>query len=74
MERLHGGDAAIGWGLIFGLALICFWGVPFAIRLVVQSIAAASERQRVEREQIEEDLDEEARQDLLRIVTEEHRE
>ena len=74
MEPINRADAAIGWGLIIGLGLVCLYGAPFAIRLIVQRIAAASERQRVEREQIEEELDELARQEMLWMVTEEHRE
>jgi len=74
MQPINRADAAIGWGLIIGLGLLCFYGVPFAIRLIVQRIAAASGRQRVEREQIEEELDELARQELLSMVNEEHRE
>ena len=73
MEPLNGADAAIGWGLIILLALGCFYGIPFAIQFVVRSIAVQLKRQRAERERIQEELDEDARQNLLRIVTDEHR-
>jgi hypothetical protein len=73
LQPIDTAGAAIGWALVAAAFLACWFGVPFLIGLLARSIAEPLERQRLERERLEEDLDERLREELLAIVEEESR-
>lgn len=73
MEPTNSVDVAIGWGLIAAMALAAFYGIPALVGILVRTIRASLEQQRLERERRQEDLDELARQELLAIVAKEQR-
>lgn len=62
-------DATFGWALIIAVSLTCYFGIPSLIGFTVRAIRATRERDRHERERIQEDLDELARQRLLDILS-----
>lgn len=71
MGSLNGLDAAFGWAIILTLALASYLGIPWLIAVAFRSHAASAEARSAEREQMEEDLDELARQDLLSTLANE---
>lgn len=72
MEAMSGTDVAIGWGLIAVVALGCFYGIPFLIGKLVHGLAASAEQERLRRELIQEELDDQLRLEMLAWAEEEH--
>ena len=65
MEAMDGTDVAIGWGLIVATGLACIYGIPFLIAKLVRSFAESAEQERLRRDLIQEDLDEQLRVEML---------
>jgi hypothetical protein len=72
MDASGGTDIAIGWALVIGAALLCYYGIPFLVVKLAQSVAASRERDRLQRELVEEELDEQLRLEMLAWAEEEH--
>lgn len=71
MGSLIGVDAAFGWAIILTLALASYLGIPWLIAATVRNHAASTEARSTEREQMQDDLDELARQNLLSTLASE---
>ena len=71
MAAESGVDAAFGWALIIAASFACYFGIPWLIGFTARAIRDARERDRLERERIQEDFDELARQRLLDILSHE---
>lgn len=72
MQALDGIGVATGWALIITMALACYYGIPFLIGFIVRSVRASAAQDRLERERIQEDLDDLQREHLFSIVASEH--
>jgi CRISPR/Cas system CMR subunit Cmr6 (Cas7 group RAMP superfamily) len=65
MDEASGGDIALGWAMIAALALAAYFGIPYLIGRLVRGLAEAAEQDRLRREAVEEELDEQLRQEML---------
>jgi CRISPR/Cas system CMR subunit Cmr6 (Cas7 group RAMP superfamily) len=72
MEAMSGTDIAIGWGLIVAASLAFYYGIPFLIATLVRGLAASAQQDRLRRERIQEDLDEQLRVEMLAWAEQEH--
>jgi hypothetical protein len=71
MDEASGGDIALGWAMIAAVALAAYFGIPYLIGRLVRGLGEAAEQDRLRRELIEEELDEQLRQEMLRWAEDE---